>query len=173
MKIKFAVFSMLAVVAFVVSGCGLAQTFLGSKGGTVSNLWSDVPPLPNATKADIQIPPFANLLITGFITAANQDTSNDTKLDKFDFIGYQTADTPQQVSDFYTVEKMTAAGWNQADAPGCQVGSSEGANGGFCVFGKKGDAGKATVLMILPIQEDSSKQTQVFFIRFDATEKTK
>lgn len=173
MKIKIALVSLLALLAFAAAGCGLVETFTGSKGGTVSNLWSDVPPLPNATKADINIPPLANLLIQGFITAANsQNNESDTKLDKFDFIGYQTAESPQQVAAFYTVEKMKAAGWNSDDTPGCQVGSGDsGVAGGFCAFGKKDANGKDTILMILPVQDDSSKQTQVFFIRFEATKK--
>ncbi len=172
MKVRIAVVSLLALVAFATVGCGMVQGITGgNKGGTVANLWADVPPLPNATKANIDIPPFANLLVQGFIQAANADENTDTKLDKFDFIAFQTADTPQQVSEFYSQEKMTAAGWNETDNPGCQTGSGEGVAGGFCAFGKKGDAGKGTVLIILPVQDDSTKQTQVFYLRFEATKK--
>ena len=173
MKIKLSLISLLALVAIVASGCGAASTLLGgSKGGTVSSLWSDVPPLPNATKADITIPPLANLIIQGFVAAANSDTSNDSKLDKFDFIAYQTADSPQTVSDFYTVDKMTAAGWNAQDTAGCQAGAQSGGAAGFCVFGKSDSPGKETVLLIMPVQDDSTKQTQVFYVRFEGISKT-
>jgi len=173
MKVRIVLISLLALVAFVVSGCGLVQGIMGTKGGTVSNLWSDVPPLPNATKADISIPPIASLVIQGFIQAANADSSNDTKLEKFDFIGYQTADTPDQVSSFYTVEKMQAAGWNLPDMPGCTNSTgSGGVSGGFCAFGKKGANNLQTILLVMPVQDDSTKKTQVFFVRFEATNKT-
>src|SRR4030095_10324855 len=121
------VVGLLVLVGVIVSGCGLAQSLMGNKGGTVSSVWSDVPEPPNATKADISIPPLVNIIITGFMQAANADNSNDTRLDKFDFIVFETADSPQQVADFYTKEKMTAAGWNSEDTPGCQVGEGQGA----------------------------------------------
>lgn len=170
MKLKVTLFTLLALTAFIVSGCGLAGNLLGgSKGGTVSNLWSDVPAPPNATKANIDIPPLANLIIQGFVQAANsQNSDSDTKLDKFDFIGYQTADSPDVVTEFYAVDKMKAAGWDSADMPGCQSGGSQGA-GAFCAFGKKDATGKQTVLLIMPVKDDSSKQTQIFFVRFEGT----
>lgn len=172
MKIRFALVGLLVLAGVIVSGCSLAQSLMGNQGGTVANLWSDVPPLPNATKADISIPPLANLIITGFIQAANaQNSDSDTKLDKFDFIAFQSAETPQQVAEFYTQEKMTAAGWNSEDTPGCQVGAGSGAAGGFCAFGKK-NGSTDTVLLILPVREDNATQTQVFFIRFEGTKKT-
>ena len=172
MKTKILLCSLLMCLAVVAAGCGLAQTLTGTKGGTVSNLWSDVPPLPNATKADISIPPLANLVIQGFVQAANADNSNDTKLEKFDFIAFQSNDTPQQVAEFYTVEKMKTAGWNTDDTPGCQVSAGD-ANvaGGFCAFGKKDSSGKSTVLLIMPVRDENSKQTQVFFIRFEGVKK--
>ncbi len=172
MKTKIALSVLLVCVAFLAAGCGLAQTLTGTQGGTVSNLWSDVPPLPNATKANISIPPLANLMIQGFVQAANSDSSSDTKLEKFDFIAFQTNQTPQQVGEFYTVENMQAAGWSSTDTTGCQMGGDAGVAGGFCAFAKKDAGGKDIILLILPVQDDSTKQTQVFFIRFEGTQKT-
>jgi hypothetical protein len=173
MKTKLSLAALLTLVAIIASGCGLAGNLLGgSKGGTVSTLWSDVPALPNAKQANIQMPPLANLIIQGFVAAANSDSSNDTKLDKFDFIAFQTADTPQSVADFYTVDKMTAAGWNAKDTAGCQAGTQQAGAAGFCAFGKTAAGGKQTILLIMPVQDDSTKTTQVFFVRFEATNKT-
>ncbi len=170
MKMKFLLASTLIVVAVIASGCGLAQSLMGTQGGTVSNLWSDVPPLPNATKADINLPPVTNIIIQGFIQAANADSNSDTKLDKFDFIAYNTADTPEQVSQFYSKQSMESAGWTAPDMPGCQGGASEGVSGSFCVFGKKeGEA--TTVLMILPVKDNSANPTQVFYVRFQGSPK--
>lgn len=173
MKTKIVLVCILMTAAFIVSGCGLAGGVLGTKGGTVSQLWSDVPAPPNATKANIDIPPLVNLMIQGFIQAANADNSNsDTKLESFNFIGYQTSDTPQQVADFYTTERMQGAGWSAESDAGCQVGSGDsGPAGGFCAFTKTDSSGKQTVLMILPVRDDNTKQTQIFFIRFEGTKK--
>ena len=176
MKLRAILLVTLLLAAFAVTGCSMAQNIMGQNAGTISDLWSDVPPLPNATKANINLPLPMQILIQGFIQAANADSSNDTKLDKFDFIAYQTNQTPTQVAEFYTADKMKAAGWNSEDTPGCTSGTDSSGNAGaagFCVFGKKGEGNKATVLMIVPYQEDTGKQTQVFFIRFEATQKTK
>jgi len=159
----------LVMVAAVVSGCGLASSLMGRNAGTVSQLWSDVPQLPNASKSNIDIPLPVQFIVQGFMQAANADSSNDTKLDKFDFVVYQTTDTPQQVADFYTVDKMSAAGWNKDDTPGCASGAQAGA--GFCVFGKQANANQGTVLLIVPVQDDQTKQTQVFYVRFEGTKK--
>ncbi len=175
MRIKLVIISALLAVAALASGCGLAKNLTGQNAGTVSDLWSDVPPLSGATKANIDIPLPMQLIIQGFIQAANANNKNsDTKLDKFDFIAFQTDLTPQQVGEFYTVDKMQAAGWNAQDMPGCAAGSdASGAMSaaGFCVFGKTGDGGKSTALMIIPFKDDSQKQTQVFYVRFEATSK--
>lgn len=176
MKLRIALFSLLAVVAFVASGCSLIQGVTGRNAGTVSSLWSDVPQPPNSTKANIDIPLPVQFIVQAFMQAANADTSNDTKLDKFDFVVYTTSDTPEQVAQFYTTEKMTAAGWNGTDTPGCAAGNGTTgttAGGGFCAFGKKGDAGKSTVLLVIPVQEDATKSTQIFYVRFEGTQKTK
>lgn len=171
MKIKLALLTLCLLIAALASGCGIAQTFMGGgQSGTVSSLWSDVPAMPGAAKANINLPPLANIAIQGFIQAANSDNSSGTKLDKFDFIGYETTDTPEQVSEFYTAEKMQAAGWNSTDTTGCQTGTSQGMTGGFCVFGKDGDAGKSTILIILPVRDDSTNKTNIFYVRFEGTQ---
>jgi hypothetical protein len=169
MKFKLVLTGLLIVLAVIASGCGIAQSLMGTQGGTVSTLWSDVPPLPNATKTDIGLPPVTNILIQGFIQAANaQNTDSGTRLDKFDFIAFNTPDTPEQVSQFYSQERMTGAGWNAQDTPGCQGGIAEGGAGAFCAFGKE-DGGTSTILMIIPVK-DGTNPTQVFYVRFQGTQ---
>lgn len=173
MKTKTVLLAALVLVAVLASACGVVQTLTGRNAGTVSSLWSDVPPLPNSTKANINIPLPVQFIVQGFIQAANADSSSTTKLDKFDFVVYQTADSPQQVANFYTTDKMTAAGWNSQNSPGCSAGAtgSGTAGVGFCAFGKKGDAGKETIVLILPAQDSQTQQTQVFYVRFEGTTK--
>jgi hypothetical protein len=171
MRIKIAIVSLLAVVALLATGCGLAQGLMGGNSSTVSSLWADVPPLPAATKANIDIPLPVNFIIQTFMTAANADDSSDVKLEKFDFIAYNTADSPQQVSEFYSSERMRGAGWNAEDTPGCTSTGDAAGSAGFCVFGKTAAGGAHTVLMIVPVRDDTTNQTQVFYIRFDATQR--
>lgn len=173
MKGKHVLVIGLVLLGAFAAGCDLARNFTGQNAGTVANLWADVPALDGATKVNLDIPLPMQLIIQGFIQAANNDSSSDVKLDKFDFIAYQTAQTPEQVEDFYSAERMKAAGWNSEDAVGC-AGSTENSSGvpGLCVFGKKGDGGKQTILLILPVPDDQTKQTQVFYIRFEGTRKT-
>ncbi|MBI4670672.1 MAG: hypothetical protein HY741_03260 [Chloroflexi bacterium] len=173
MRIKCVLLILVVLVGVLVAGCDLAKNVTGQNAGTVANLWSDVPALDGATKVNLDLPLPVQLIIQGFIQAANNDSSSDTRLDKFDFIAYQSALTPQQVAEFYTLEKMQAAGWNSSDTPGCTAGTGDtSGSAGFCVFGKTGDGGKQTVLLILPVQDDQTKQTQVFYIRFEGTKKT-
>lgn len=172
MKGKYVLLVGLVLLGALAAGCDLAKNITGQNAGTVANLWADVPALDGATKLNLDIPLPVQLIVQGFIQAANNDSSNDVKLDKFDFIAYQTAQSPQQVAEFYTTERMQAAGWNSEDAVGCTAGTdnTSGATG-FCVFGKKGDGGKQTILLILPVQDNQTKQTQVFYIRFEGTTK--
>jgi hypothetical protein len=170
MKLKVTLIVLLALVAAVSAGCGLIG---GGSSGTVSSLWSDVPQMPNSTKANINMPPLVSILIQGFMAAANSDKTNDAKLDKFDFVIYQTADSPEQVTNFYTVDKMKSAGWTGEESTGCAGGAESGTGAGFCVFVKQ-DSGnnKGTVLMVIPVKDDQTKQTQIIYVRFEASKKT-
>ncbi len=64
---------------------------------------------------------------------------------------------------------MTGLGWNAKDQPGCVGGSDAGASavaGTFCLFGREEGAKKA-VLLIFAAQDDKTKETQVWYARFD------
>lgn len=155
----------------VLTGCGLASSILGgNNAGTVSNLWSDVPPLQGASKANINLPVEVQVIIQGFIQAANANSS-DAKLESFNFIVYNTSQTPQQVADFYTNDRMQRAGWNGVDTTGCTAGSDM-PQGAFCAFGKRDSTTQQTVLLIVPVQDDSTKQTNIFYVRIQASSKT-
>ncbi len=58
----------LALILGVAISCKLSERLAGDKNaGTVSELWSDVPPFQGATKADLEIPLGVRLLIRGMI----------------------------------------------------------------------------------------------------------
>ena len=123
MRTKPILILLLAAVLLVTAGCG------GGKGGTVSNMWSDVPTLPDSKKADFKLPLPIRLIMQTAIKASA--SNSDVNLDKFDFVGYSTSKSPQEVTEFYTQERMSEAGWNKTDQPGCMSGSDgQGLGGG-------------------------------------------
>lgn len=160
MRTKSILILVLAAAMLVTAGCG------GGKGGTVSNMWSDVPTLPDSKKADFKLPLPIRLIMQTAVKASASDS--DVNLDKFDFLGYSTSKSPQEVTEFYTQERMSEAGWNKTDQPGCTSASgAEGfTGGGFCIFGKD-DGSKQSVLFIATAQEEGKNDTQVFYVRFD------
>lgn len=149
----------LAMVMAMTMGCGAVNSLLGgSNAGTVENLWPDVPPMPGMTKAKLDLPLPARLLIQGVFQG------------KLDFIAYTTASTPKDIQAYYTKERMTSAGWN-ADAGGClgdTAAGSSAAQGAVCFFNKK-EAGKDLGLAIFVTYDDKTRQTQTFYTRIDLT----
>ena len=166
---KFLAMALVAVVAF--TGCGavgnLVNNAVGGKAGTVANLWPDVPALEGATKSNLDLP--LPLKLAGQALVKASASSSDVKLDNFDMISFATKKTPQDVGAFYATEKMQTLGWNVPDQPGCMTGGgSSSAGGGFCMFAKKSADGKTSSILLLAMaQDDKTKDTQVFYIRFD------
>ena len=158
------------LIASVLLGCGAVSTVtnlagVGKSAGTVQNLWSDVPPLDGAQKANLDLPLPAQLAVQAFAKASAADSQ--VQLDKFDLIAFTTSQAPQDVTGFYTQERMAALGWTLKDQPGCTGATNEqGVGGAICIFGKPG-TDKQSLLFIALGQDDKTKQTEVFYVRFD------
>lgn len=169
MKRGLVLFVLLAV-ALAAAGCGAVSNLAGGKSGTVANLWPDVPAFEGATKSDISLPLPIRLAIQGIVKASAN--SNNTQLDKFDFVGYTTTKTPEDVTAFYTNEMMATKGWNETDQPGCTgAAGTGGIAGGICVFGQKnGDKGSA--LFIITGTDEKAQKTQIYYVRFDGIDKS-
>ena len=151
---------LLLVLTATLAGCGG-----GGSNSNVNNLWSDVPGLPQAEKANIKLPLPLRLVMQTLVKASASDS--DVDLEKFDVVGYTTSMSPDEVTGYYTQERMTEAGWNLSDQPGCMGGvDAAGAGGGMCLYGKD-DGKQQSLLVILPAKDDDSDETQVFYIRFD------
>ncbi|HKE60672.1 MAG TPA: hypothetical protein VKB46_28390 [Pyrinomonadaceae bacterium] len=156
----FPSFLALILIFAVAISCRLTETLTGDKNaGTVSSLWSDVPPLPGAVKSDMEIPLGARLAIRAMMQG------------KVNFIAFKTKQTAQEVKDFYSNDRMKTAGWTPNDK-GC-VGDTEDqtSHGAVCLFERK-DAGKDEGLAIVLGQDEKTKETDVFYARIDMT-KTK
>lgn len=141
----------------VVVSCKLSERLMGDKNaGTVSNLWTDVPPFAGATKTDMEIPLGARLLIRTMFQG------------KINFISFRTDKPAQQVKDFYSKERMKAAGWN-ADEKGCTGDTEDSKNhGAVCLYEKK-EAGKDEGLAIIVAQDEKLPDTNIFYARIDLT----
>src|SRR5678815_1965530 len=90
----------LTLILGVALSCKLGERLAGDKNaGTVSTLWADVPPFQGATKSDLEIPLGARLFIRTMMQG------------KVNFISFRTDRPAQEVKDYYSRERMKAAGW--------------------------------------------------------------
>ena len=156
MRIPASILALTLILGVAVS-CKLGERLAGDKNsGTVSALWPDVPPFEGATKADMEIPLGARLFIRGMMRG------------KLNFISFKTNKTAQEVKDFYSRDRMKAAGWN-SDEKGC-VGDTEDSknHGAVCLFQRK-DAGKDEGLAIIVAQDEKLPETNIFYARVDMT----
>lgn len=162
MKKGFVLF--LAAVMLFTLGCGMLNSWLGlsSAAGTVGELWSDVPPLEGASKADLEIPLVFQLMIR---TVAKSGVN---------YIAFTTPKTPDEVKSFYTAEMMQANGWKtvqmesgDVSQQGCVADQADAASdGAFCLFSKE-EGDKQTLLAIIIAQDEQSQQTSVFYARIE------
>jgi hypothetical protein len=155
--------SLLALILIfgVAISCKLSEKLAGDKNaGTVSELWTDVPPFQGATKAEIEIPLGMRLLIRGMTQG------------KVNFISFRTDKTAQEVKDFYSVDRMKAVGWIANDK-GCTGDTEDTKNhGALCLFSKK-DNGKEEALAIIVAQDEKLPDTNIFYARVDTTNSKK
>ena len=147
----------LALVFGVAISCKLSERLAGDKNaGTVSELWPDVPPFQGATKAELEIPLGVRLLLRGMSQG------------KVNFISFRTDKPAQEVKDFYSIERMKAAGWTANDK-GCTGDTEDTKNhGAICLFSRK-DGGKEEGLAIVMAQDEKASETHIFYARIDTT----
>jgi len=156
MKASASLLALILILGVAIS-CKLSEKLAGDKNaGTVSELWSDVPPFQGATKAEIEIPLGMRLLIRGMTQG------------KVNFISFRTDKPAQEVKDFYSVDRMKAAGWIANDK-GCTGDTEDTKNhGAICLFSKKNN-GKDEALAIIVAQDEKLPDTNIFYARVDAT----
>lgn len=152
----------LILLVSVVLACRMAETLTGGESaGTVSTLWLDVPPFEGATKADLQIPLAARLAIR----AAMQGRIN--------FIAFTTTKSAKDVRDFYTKDRMLAAGWNERE-PGCvgDTDNDDSTQGVVCFYGRT-EGQQKEGLAIIVATDKKTNQTDLFYARIDASDPAK
>jgi hypothetical protein len=157
MRASASLVALFMILAVAVS-CRLAESLTGDpKAGTVSSLWPDVPPLEGATKADLEIPLGARLAIRAMMQG------------KINFISFTTDKSAQEVADFYSTDRMKAAGWMPSEK-GC-IGDTEdqATHGAICLYSRK-DTNKEEGLAIVLAQDQKTNKTNIFYARIDLTE---
>jgi hypothetical protein len=163
MKTKFTF--LLCVLMMFTLACDMIKSMLGltQSAGTVSELWSDVPPLEGATKADLEMPLAFQLMMRAMTRGG------------VNYIAFTTTKTPDEVKNFYTVEVMQANGWKVVDLEGNETNQQScvgdkadtGSAGALCLFGKQ-EGEQEVLLAIVIAQDEQTKQTNVFYTRIDA-----
>ena len=156
MKASLSLLVILLVLGVGLS-CKLTERLAGDKNaGTVSTLWTDVPPFAGATKADVEIPLGARLLLRTMFRG------------KLNFISFRTDKSAQEVKDFYSPDRMKATGWS-ADPKGCTGDTEDSKNhGAICLFQRK-DGAKEESLAIIVAQDEKLPETDIFYARIDTT----
>jgi hypothetical protein len=157
MKKASALLALVLIVGVVIS-CKMAEKLTGnSKAGTVSELWSDVPPFAGAKKADLEIPLGPRLALRAMMNG------------KVNFIAFSTDKSAEDVKSFYTNDRMKGAGWTPNDK-GC-IGDTENekSQGAVCLYERK-DNNKDEGLAIIVAQDEKKKETEIFYARIDLTQ---
>lgn len=167
---------MLLLVAAAMLACGALNTVTDTVTGgdtfkPAAQLWSDVPPMGGLTPSELEdLPLPVKLLmrtIIGNLGRFNAEGEDQTT-GNIDWISYNSAGTPADVSAFYTPELMAANGWQTDSGTVCASGSATGLaeSGVFCSFTKT-EGGTEKLLAIIATQEDATKPTGVFFLRLE------
>ena len=157
MKASTSILALILVLSVGIS-CRLAESLTGDpKAGTVSSLWPDVPPLEGATKADLEIPLGARLAIRALMQG------------KINFIAFTADQSPQDVQNFYSNDRMKAAGWTPSER-GC-VGDTKDkdTHGAVCLYKRK-DGKHEEGLAIVLAQDEKTKKTEIFYARIELPE---
>jgi len=157
MRSTTSILALILVLAVGIS-CRLAESLTGDpKAGTVSSLWPDVPPLAGATKADLEIPLGARLAIRALMHG------------KINFIAFTTDQSAQDVQNFYSNDRMKAAGWTPSEK-GCVGDTDDKDTHGAVCFYKRRYGKQEEGLAIIVAQDEKTKKTEIFYARIELPE---
>jgi len=157
-----------AALALATLACGLTDTVLKPAAGGDSNmqavtqLWSDVPPMDAMTTAQSsEMPPVLKALARPIMDTMMRGLNNGQDAGHWDWVSFNlSATAPAEVQAFYTPERMSAFGWQPAEAA-CLPMSDQGV---LCSFTKDA-AGKSIGLIVLAATDAQKTSTSVFFLR--------
>jgi hypothetical protein len=159
------------VFGLAVMSCSLAGKFIG--GGPdmtrANELWSDVPRMDGLSPSDMELPLTIKLIMRTTLNnlwRLNKEGEDKTPVNG-DWIVFTLNGTQTDVQNFYTNARMTSFGkWEATKESTCLDGKENGINGAMCLFQKIADK-KEIMLAIIAMQDDKSKQTNVFYLRLE------
>ncbi|HSB02168.1 MAG TPA: hypothetical protein VLE49_16075 [Anaerolineales bacterium] len=168
MKKKFYSAGLLTLFVLTSLACGLLnsvanKTVGGDKDMTaVSSLWSDVPPMDGMTTTQqIDMPIWLKALTRPVMDNMMKGLNDGADAGHWDWTAFSLGGkTPADVQAFYTPERMSASGWQQAESA-CIPMSEQGV---LCSFTRE-ESGKTTGLIIVAATDEQKKETSVFFLR--------
>lgn len=152
-----AVLVMCVVILALGGSCRMVETLAGGESaGTVDRLWSDVPALDGAEKADLAIPLGARLLIRTVMQG------------KVNFIAFTSNRSADEVREFYGKERMASNGWKPAEQECVGDKESDDTDGAVCLYERK-DGNKEEGLAIIVAEDTKNQRTDIFYVRIDIT----
>ena len=163
-----------AILAFVGLACNLGDRLDRFVGGDqkferATELWSDVPRIDGLSASEMEMPLAIKVIMRTVLNnlwrlnEKNEDKTPSTG----DWIVLTSAKTPDDVKNFYTNDRMTSFGdWKPSKNSTCLDGKENGIDGVLCVY-QKAASGKEIGLAIIAMKDDSTKQTNLFFIRVE------
>jgi len=171
----FPLASLLMIPALLA--CGLTNTVTNTVSNAVTGgesykpaaeLWSDVPKMDGLTPSAMEDLPLPVKLLMRTVLANLGQNASELGDRSIDWISYDFSGTPDDVSSFYTNDKMSADGWESDSGNSCASGGAAQVPGSgvFCAF-QKTENGTQRMLAIISTQEDASKPTGVFFLRLE------
>ena len=139
----------------------VANKVVGSGFTSVNSLWPDVPKMDGMSNdPNLDMPLFAKLYVQTAVKAASGGTGS------VDWVAFTTDKTADDVAAYYTVDRMSAQGWDAEQDTACFSGSQQGVAeaGAICLFSKS-SSNPQIVLAILAASDTSANKTDVFFLR--------
>ena len=155
MRISASVLALILVVGVGLS-CKLAERLTSDKNIiNVSELWSDVPPYPGATKTNMELPMPARIGLRLVMEG------------QMNYIGFSTDKSINEVRDFYSRVRMQEAGWAQGQKE-CSGHPDDKNNPSLiCVFVREKNDTHNDLLAIVAMKTDQLPQTNIFYVRMD------
>jgi hypothetical protein len=158
----------LLILVLTALSCSLPAQLLGDAANLAktTELWGDVPRMDGLEASDMDLPLYAKVLVQ---TVMSKVLSGGTG--SGDWIVFTTDKTPEDLTAFYTNDRMAENGWEASDTSTCVEGSAQGLTeaGVFCVFQKR-EGNHYTGLMIIGGEDAQAEKTNIIFIRVEAEE---